>query len=323
MPPTTMSHFVRALLDRGHAAREVVASDRRSYRLALTTEGLRAHAAAGRAFREADRRFMAALPIDQEEARATLAAIGGAAVTAEAGVGSRLDRRDGLTCARHRAHGPIGWPHPRDRAAGRGPGRLRLGRAVDPDAGRRSLQRPSLRRPPPLRRRRTRRAARHRPRRRRPRRRCHAMRAGAPTSMPCSRFASGCTPIRGTASTARPGSAAADAVKSRIPTLTDDQALVELVRLATMPGWPAATATPGSSRSSRAAAHTSIPSGSGSSATGCSSRTARAPYEDLVGTPHRSDRRPADRRGARARRAAGSARQPVERCSPTRRSTSG
>ncbi|MBA3235881.1 MAG: hypothetical protein H0T59_07810, partial [Chloroflexi bacterium] len=31
--------------------------------------------------------------------------------------------------------------------------------------------------------------------------------------------------------------AAADVVKAAIPTLTDDQALVELVRLAAMPGW--------------------------------------------------------------------------------------
>ena len=84
MPPTTMSHFVRALLERGHAVREIVAADRRSYRIALTTDGLRAHAAAGQAFREADRRFTAALAIDEGGARATLAAVGAAAVTAEA-----------------------------------------------------------------------------------------------------------------------------------------------------------------------------------------------------------------------------------------------
>ncbi len=86
MPATTMSHYVRALLERGHAAREVVAADRRSYRLALTPEGLRAHAAAGRAFREADERFRDALGIDEEGARRVLAAIGDAAVIA----GSRL-----------------------------------------------------------------------------------------------------------------------------------------------------------------------------------------------------------------------------------------
>src|SRR5512144_2929630 len=36
MPPTTMSHHVRALLERGHAFREVVPADHRSYRIALT-----------------------------------------------------------------------------------------------------------------------------------------------------------------------------------------------------------------------------------------------------------------------------------------------
>src|SRR6187401_790283 len=39
MPPTTMSHYVRALLERGHAVRELVPADRRSYRLALTAAG--------------------------------------------------------------------------------------------------------------------------------------------------------------------------------------------------------------------------------------------------------------------------------------------
>jgi DNA-binding MarR family transcriptional regulator len=84
MPPTTMSHYVRALLERGHAARRVVSADRRSYELALTPAGRRAHAAAGRAFHEADRRFTEALAIDADAARATLAAIGDAAALAEA-----------------------------------------------------------------------------------------------------------------------------------------------------------------------------------------------------------------------------------------------
>jgi DNA-binding MarR family transcriptional regulator len=82
MPPTTMSHFVRALIERGHAIREVDPRDRRSYRLELTPAGLAAHAAAGRAFREADDRFMHALSIDESAARASLAAIGEAALIA-------------------------------------------------------------------------------------------------------------------------------------------------------------------------------------------------------------------------------------------------
>jgi DNA-binding MarR family transcriptional regulator len=84
MPPTTMSHFVRALIERGHASREVDPRDRRSYRLALTEAGLRVHAEAGRAFHEADDRFMAALAIDAASARATLAHMGAAAAAAEA-----------------------------------------------------------------------------------------------------------------------------------------------------------------------------------------------------------------------------------------------
>jgi DNA-binding MarR family transcriptional regulator len=83
MPPTTMSHYVRALLDRGHASRATVPADRRSYRLALTASGLRAHARAGRAFAEADRRFQEALGLDEEGARDVLRAIGEAAADAE------------------------------------------------------------------------------------------------------------------------------------------------------------------------------------------------------------------------------------------------
>src|SRR3954470_4176307 len=83
MPPTTMSHYVRALLDRQHASREVVRGDRRSYRLALTPSGIRAHAKAGRAFAEADRRFSDALSVDEEAARTILSAIGDAAARAE------------------------------------------------------------------------------------------------------------------------------------------------------------------------------------------------------------------------------------------------
>jgi DNA-binding MarR family transcriptional regulator len=84
MPTTTMSHYVRALLDRQHASREGVRGDRRSYRLALTASGIRAHASAGRAFAEADRRFSDALSVDAEAARTVLAAIGDAATRAEA-----------------------------------------------------------------------------------------------------------------------------------------------------------------------------------------------------------------------------------------------
>jgi DNA-binding MarR family transcriptional regulator len=79
MPPTTMSHYVRAMLERGHVEREIVASDRRSYRLRLTDAGLAAHANASRAFAQADQRFMTALEIDEAQATDALASIGRAA----------------------------------------------------------------------------------------------------------------------------------------------------------------------------------------------------------------------------------------------------
>jgi DNA-binding MarR family transcriptional regulator len=82
MPATSMSHFVRGLLDRGHAERAPAPGDRRSYRIILTPAGLRAHAAASAAFAEADQRFIRALAADEEEARAILRAIGRAATVA-------------------------------------------------------------------------------------------------------------------------------------------------------------------------------------------------------------------------------------------------
>jgi DNA-binding MarR family transcriptional regulator len=84
MPPTSMSHFVRAMLERGHAERAPSPDDRRSYRIVLTPAGLAAHGAASAAFAEADQRFIRALAADEEDARATLRAIGKAASTAGA-----------------------------------------------------------------------------------------------------------------------------------------------------------------------------------------------------------------------------------------------
>ena len=78
--------------------------------------------------------------------------------------------------------------------------------------------------------------------------------------------------------------AAADAVKERIPSLTDDQVLVELVRLASMPGW--------TGREGHTGIFPFIP-GSGTHefpirlwqfSDGLVITAARPPYEDLVGT---------------------------------------
>jgi DNA-binding MarR family transcriptional regulator len=84
MPPTTMSHYVRAMLERGHVERETVAADRRSFRLRLTTGGLAVHAQASRAFEQAHSRFIAALEIDDATAQSALEAIGAAADQAAA-----------------------------------------------------------------------------------------------------------------------------------------------------------------------------------------------------------------------------------------------
>lgn len=83
MPPTSMSHFVKAMLERGHAERSPSPEDRRSYRIVLTAAGLAAHELASRAFAVADEHFIRAFPVDEEEARLTLRAIGRAASTAE------------------------------------------------------------------------------------------------------------------------------------------------------------------------------------------------------------------------------------------------
>ena len=83
MPPTSMSHFVRAMFERGHAERAPSPADRRSYRIVLTEAGLEAHAAASAAFSEANARFVGALAADEEEARAVLRGIGHAATVAQ------------------------------------------------------------------------------------------------------------------------------------------------------------------------------------------------------------------------------------------------
>jgi MarR family transcriptional regulator, organic hydroperoxide resistance regulator len=79
MPPTSMSHFVKAMRERGHAERAPTPEDRRSYRIVLTDAGLHAHAASSVAFQEANDCFIRALTVDEEDARATLRAIGRAA----------------------------------------------------------------------------------------------------------------------------------------------------------------------------------------------------------------------------------------------------
>ena len=83
MPPTSMSHFVRTMTDRGHVMRSTDPADHRSYRIVLTPAGAAAHAVASTAFAEADARFVRALAMDEEEARAAIRAAGQASALAE------------------------------------------------------------------------------------------------------------------------------------------------------------------------------------------------------------------------------------------------
>jgi DNA-binding MarR family transcriptional regulator len=79
MPPTSMSHVVRTMRERGHATRSPDPADGRSYRIVLTEAGLAAHAATSIAFSEADERFRTAFGPNLADASMTLTAIGRAA----------------------------------------------------------------------------------------------------------------------------------------------------------------------------------------------------------------------------------------------------
>jgi hypothetical protein len=77
--------------------------------------------------------------------------------------------------------------------------------------------------------------------------------------------------------------AAADAVKARIPELTDEGALVELVRLAAMPGWKGRDGHTGIFLTPGSGIH-AYPIRSWQFSDGLVITAARAPYEDLVGS---------------------------------------
>ncbi len=75
VPATTVTVWVRTLLERGHAVRTPSEADRRSYEIALTDTGVDAHAAAREAFDVVNTRFLERLPRPEGELRAALAAI--------------------------------------------------------------------------------------------------------------------------------------------------------------------------------------------------------------------------------------------------------
>ena len=95
VPPTTMSHYVRGMLERGHIRRSVHPLDRRSAILALTPSGRAAHRRAAAAFEEANRRFLAGLDLADDEVRATLRAIRSAAEAASDQLAADTNARAG------------------------------------------------------------------------------------------------------------------------------------------------------------------------------------------------------------------------------------
>jgi DNA-binding MarR family transcriptional regulator len=75
MPPTTMSHYVRTMVARGHLRRHSNPVDGRSAILALTPSGRTAHRRAAAAFEEGNRRFVAVLDVTDADARRVLRAV--------------------------------------------------------------------------------------------------------------------------------------------------------------------------------------------------------------------------------------------------------
>ena len=82
---TTFVDHLRRLEGRGHARRVPDQSDRRSYRVVLTADGLAAHRLANRAFEAAHQAFVAHLPDGESSAKA---GVGVVRVAAEAAVES-------------------------------------------------------------------------------------------------------------------------------------------------------------------------------------------------------------------------------------------
>ena len=98
VPPTSMSNYVRAMVDRGHAERVRNARDGRSVVLSLTASGRAAHRRANRAFEEANDRFLAGLEaagVAFDDVRATVRIVGDAAHSASGDLRHASMRRAG------------------------------------------------------------------------------------------------------------------------------------------------------------------------------------------------------------------------------------
>ncbi len=85
MPVTTAADYVRAMQARGHLRRDAHPSDSRSYLLALTPAGTRAHKKANGFFESAYQALIRELPpLNEEATRATLQQLASSAARATA-----------------------------------------------------------------------------------------------------------------------------------------------------------------------------------------------------------------------------------------------
>jgi DNA-binding MarR family transcriptional regulator len=82
MPPTTMSHYVASMRERGHVTSERNAADRRSFLLALTPDGRKVHGVAARAFAQGNDRRLRALSVPAADVRRALQDLEAAAAAA-------------------------------------------------------------------------------------------------------------------------------------------------------------------------------------------------------------------------------------------------
>jgi DNA-binding MarR family transcriptional regulator len=94
MPPTTLSHYIRAMRERGHLDERRNPRDSRSRVLTLTMSGRGAHRRANRAFEQAYRRFIEHIG-DEAGVKAALAQVEAAAADGLASLTSDARARTG------------------------------------------------------------------------------------------------------------------------------------------------------------------------------------------------------------------------------------
>ena len=91
VPGSTMSGYLRPMLERGHARRIPNPADGRSFRVVLTDAGRQAHRAVNRAFSGADQAILDSLDRPSEQVREALMALSDAIDRAASGLDA-IDR---------------------------------------------------------------------------------------------------------------------------------------------------------------------------------------------------------------------------------------